>query len=398
MTNIRKIDLRVILDSRGNSTIEADITTDHGWGRFAAPSGASTGMYEARVRDPVEALSYGREHVIPRLIGENALDQVGLDALLHDIDGSSDFANIGTNLAIALSLANVAAAADATGVPLYQHIGGLFIAGPPLPLGNVLGGGVHAHGGTEIQEFLVVPVGAPSVTEGVFANAQVHHTVASLLAAEGIFCGKGDEGAWAPQINDNDALDIVRQAAFEVADDLGFRIDIGIDVAASQIYDPDTEEYSSRFGNRSSDEQISYIAGLIDDFGLVYVEDPLFEDDFLLTAELTSMVGGSCLICGDDLFATNTSRIRQGINAGSANCVLIKPNQIGTLTDTFESVNLARSHGLETVMSHRSGETTDTTIAHMATAFESVFIKTGAVGGERIAKLNELIRIEEEMV
>ncbi|MBN1166666.1 MAG: phosphopyruvate hydratase [Methanospirillaceae archaeon] len=397
MTNIRKIHLRVILDSRGNPTIEADITTDHGYGRFAAPSGAVTGMYEARVRDPVEALSYGREHVIPRLIGEDSLDQIGIDALLHDIDGSSDFATIGTNLAITLSLANATAAAASTGVPLYQHIGGLFIAGPPLPLAHVLGGGVSTHMETGIKEFLVVPVGAPSVTEGVFANAQVHHAIGSLLAAEGIFCGKGDEGAWSAQVTDTKALEIVSSAAAEVSDDCGFGIDIGIDVAAGEIYDPETKMYCSRQGDRSPEEQLAYISELVRDYHLVYVEDPLFEDDYELTAELTAKVGGFCLVCGDDLFATNTSRIRQGIQAGSANCVSIKPNQVGTLTDTFESVKLARSHGLETVMSHRSGETTDTTIAHLATAFESVFLKTGAAGGERIAKLNELIRIEEEM-
>jgi len=281
------------------------------------------------------------------------------------------------------------------GMPLFRYLGGAFAKEMPLPLGNVIGGGAHAANATEIQEFLIVPGDAADAEEAVFANAAVHRTVKGLLKKKGIAAGKGDEGAWAPQIDDALAFELIAEAAGIVADEMNVSVDMGIDVASSQMWNG--KEYQYRSKVRSTEDQIAYIAELVDKYNLVYVEDPLHEDDFDAFSELNSQVGNRCLVCGDDIFVTQVERIQQGIERDSANCVLIKPNQVGTLTDTFEAVQLAHMHGLDTVMSHRSGETTDTTIAHLATAFSCVFLKCGIVGGERIAKLNELIRIEEQL-
>ncbi|HOT95099.1 MAG TPA: enolase C-terminal domain-like protein, partial [Methanoregulaceae archaeon] len=287
------------------------------------------------------------------------------------------------------------AAAAAYDQELFRYLGGCFASETPFPLGNVIGGGAHAVNATEIQEFLVVPTGAPGAREGVFANAAVHAKVRELLVGTNRGAGKGDEGAWAPAIDDLEAFEVLQQAVGMVSDDLGFSIGIGIDVAANAHWKDGRYRY--RTAERSPEEQVAYIAELVERFGLIYVEDPLHEEDFEGFADLSEVVADRCLVCGDDLFVTNPERITRGIELGSANCVLIKPNQIGTLTDTYEAIQLAHTHGLDTVMSHRSGETTDTTIAHLATAFGCIFLKSGAVGGERIAKLNELIRIEEQL-
>ncbi|MDD4138146.1 MAG: phosphopyruvate hydratase [Methanoregula sp.] len=395
MTSIEVIELRTILDSRGNPTVEADVYTSNGYGRSAAPSGASTGTLEAKVREPREAVDNAIQNVIPALIGMDACDQESFDEQLRDIDGTADFSEIGANIAVALSLANAKAAASAMGLPLFRYLGGAFANEMPLPLGNVIGGGAHAANATEIQEFLIVPGDAADAEEAVFANAAVHRTVKGLLTKKGIAAGKGDEGAWAPQIDDALAFELIAEAAGIVADEMNVSVDIGIDVASSQMWNG--KEYQYRNTVRSTEDQVAYIAELVDKYNLVYVEDPLHEDDFDAFAELNSQVGNRCLVCGDDIFVTQVDRIQQGIERDAANCVLIKPNQVGTLTDTFEAVRLAHTHGLDTVMSHRSGETTDTTIAHLATAFSCVFLKCGIVGGERIAKLNELIRIEEQI-
>ena len=395
MTTIEAIELRIILDSRGNATVEADVHTATGFGRAAAPSGASTGSMEARVRPPREAVEHALENVVPALIGLDAYDQEGFDEQLRDIDGTANFSGIGANVAVALSLANAKAAASALGLPLFRYIGGAFVKELPLPLGNVIGGGAHAANATEIQEFLIVPRDAADAEEAVFANAAVHRTVKELLKKRGIAAGKGDEGAWAPQIDDALAFELIAEAAGRVADEMNISVDMGIDVASSQMWNGEGYQYRDRV--RTTGEQVAYIAELVDKYELVYVEDPIREDDFDAFAELNGQIGDRCLLCGDDIFVTQVDRIIQGIEKDSANCVLIKPNQVGTLTDTFEAVRLAHTHGLDTVMSHRSGETTDTTIAHLATAFSCVFLKCGIVGGERIAKLNELIRIEEQL-
>jgi enolase len=395
MTTIEVIELRTILDSRGNPTVEADVYTASGFGRSAAPSGASTGSLEAKVRPPKEAVDFAIQNVTPALVGMDATDQEGFDEQLRDIDGTTDFSGIGANIAVALSLANAKAAASSMNMPLFRYLGGAFAKEMPLPLGNIIGGGAHAANATEIQEFLVVPGDAADAEEAVFANAAVHRHVKELLKKKGKSCGKGDEGAWAPQIDDALAFELIAEATALVADEMNVTVDMGIDVAASQMWNKEGYQYRDRV--RSTEDQIAYIAELVDTFNLVYVEDPLHEDDFDAFSELNNQVGNRCLVCGDDIFVTQVERIMQGIETDAANCVLIKPNQVGTLTDTFDAVRLAHTHGLDTVMSHRSGETTDTTIAHLATAFSCVFLKCGAVGGERIAKLNELIRIEEQL-
>ncbi|WP_247001281.1 phosphopyruvate hydratase [Halosolutus gelatinilyticus] len=401
MTLITDIRLRRILDSRGNPTVEADVLTESGgFGRAAAPSGASTGEYEAIERPPTEAIAAAREHAVPRLVGEAyAGNQREVDAILRAADGTDDFSEIGANSAVAISMAAAKAGADVLGAPLFQHLGGAFRGENfPTPLGNVVGGGEHAADATDIQEFLAAPVGAPSVQDAVFANAAVHAAVADLLEERGHPSGKGDEGAWAPSIDDAEAFEIVDEAVSTVEDDVGFEIRFGLDVAAAEMYDADSEtyEYESAGVSRDTDEQIEYIADLVDEYDLVYVEDPLDENDYDAFAELTDEVGDRTLICGDDLFVTNTDRLEDGIEKGAANSILIKPNQIGTLTDAFDAIELATENGYDSVISHRSGETEDTTIAHLAVATDAPFIKTGAVGGERTAKLNELIRIADD--
>ena len=395
MTLITEVRLRRILDSRGNPTVEAEIRTESGgFGRGAAPSGASTGEYEAIERPAEEAIAKAREVAVPRLEGQvYAGDQRGVDGALRGADGTDDFSEIGANSAVAISMAAAKAAADVLGAPLYQHLGGAFRGRDfPTPLGNVIGGGEHAADATHIQEFLAAPVGAPSVSDAVFANADVHAEVGEILADRGIPAAKGDEGAWAPSIDDGEAFEIMDEATSSVADDLGFEIGFGLDVAGAELY----EDGAYHYGNdtRSPDEQIDYIAGLIDEYGLAYVEDPLDEDDYDGFAELTERAGDRTLVCGDDLFVTNTERLERGIESGAANSILIKPNQIGTLTDAFDAIELALRNGYDPVVSHRSGETEDTTIAHLAVAVDAPFVKTGTVGGERTAKLNELIRIE----
>ncbi|PSP81910.1 phosphopyruvate hydratase [Halobacteriales archaeon QS_1_68_17] len=398
MTLITDVRLRRILDSRGNPTVEAEVSTESGgFGRAAAPSGASTGEYEAIELPAGEAIASAREHAIPRLVGEvYAGDQRSVDAALHAADGTDDFSGIGANSAVAISMAAAKAGADVLGAPLYQHLGGTFRGNEfPTPLGNVVGGGEHAADATHIQEFLAAPVGAPNVADAVFANAAVHGAVHDILADRGIAAGKGDEGAWAPSIDDAEAFEVVDEAIERVEDEVGFEIRMGLDVAGAELYDPEDGVY--RYGDRERDaaEQIAYVADLVEEYDLCYVEDPLDEDDFDAFADLTGRVGDRTLVCGDDLFVTNVERLRRGIEAEAANSILIKPNQIGTLTDAVDAVELAVASGYAPVISHRSGETEDTTIAHLAVATAAPFVKTGAVGGERTAKLNELIRIEE---
>ena len=396
MSLIEAISLREVLDSRGNRTVEAVVhTMSGGYGRGIAPSGASTGEYEAIELPPEEAIAAAREHAIPRLVGEvYAGDQRGVDATLRQADGTADFSRIGANSAVAISMATARAAADVLGIPLYQHLGGTFRGrNSPVPLGNVIGGGEHAADATDIQEFLAVPVGAPSIQGAVFANAEVHREVARQLAASDVAAAKGDEGAWAPSIPDEAAFDIMAEATDTVSEAMGFEIGIGIDVAATELWDGSV--YTYRDTTRSPAEQVEYIASLADEYGLMYIEDPLEEEDFEGFATLTERVGSQTVICGDDLFVTNTDRFWTGIEQDAGNSILIKPNQIGTLSDTIDAIDLAREHGWDPVISHRSGETEDTTIAHLAVATAAPFIKTGTVGGERTAKLNELIRIAE---
>ena len=397
MTRIADVRLRRVLDSRGNRTVEADVLTESGgFGRAAAPSGASTGEHEAIELRPNEAIAKARELAVPRLEGTvYAGNQREVDAALHGADGTDDFSEIGANSAVAISMAAAKAGADVLGAPLYQHLGGAFRGDNfPTPLGNVIGGGEHARDATHIQEFLAAPVGAPNVADAVFANAAVHGRIGDQLAERGIPAGKGDEGAWAPSIDDAEAFELVAEAVEAVGSEFGFEIGFGLDVAASELYADGEYRYGDR--TRDTDAQIEYLAELVGEYDLVFLEDPLHEDDFDAFARLTDRVGDETIVCGDDLFVTNTDRIERGIEAGAANSVLIKPNQIGTLSDAFDAIELTTRNGMTPVVSHRSGETEDATISHLAVAADAPFIKTGAVGGERTVKLNELIRIADD--
>ena len=400
MTRITNVSLRRVLDSRGNPTVEADVLTESGgFGRGAAPSGASTGEFEAIELPASEAIAKAREHAVPRLEGLYAGDQRAVDEALRAADGTDDFSAIGANSAVAISMAAAKAAADVLGAPLYQHLGGAFRGSNfPIPLGNVVGGGEHAKEATDIQEFLAAPVGAPSVSEAVFANAAVHAAVADVLDERGVPAAQGDEGAWAPPISDAEAFEVVEEAVEVVADEVGFEIRFGLDMAAAELYDDDRDAYVYGDETKTTDEQVEYVAGLVEEYDLAYVEDPLDENDYEAFAELTDRVGDRTLICGDDLFVTNVERLREGIDVGAANSILIKPNQIGTLSDAFDAVELAHRNDMECAISHRSGETEDTTIAHLAVATDAAYIKTGTVGGERTAKLNELVRIADDAV
>jgi len=400
MTRITNVSLRRVLDSRGNPTVEADVLTESGgFGRGAAPSGASTGEFEAIELPASEAIAKAREHAVPRLEGLYAGDQRAVDEALRAADGTEDFSAIGANSAVAISMAAAKAAADVLGAPLYQHLGGAFRGiNFPIPLGNVVGGGEHAKEATDIQEFLAAPVGAPSVSEAVFANAAVHAAVADVLDERGVPAAKGDEGAWAPPISDAEAFEVVEEAVEIVEDEVGFEIRFGLDMAAAELYDDDRDVYVYGDETKTTDEQVEYVAGLVDEYDLAYVEDPLDENDYEAFAELTDQVGDRTLVCGDDLFVTNVERLREGIDIGAANSILIKPNQIGTLSDAFDAVELAHRNDMECAISHRSGETEDTTIAHLAVATDAAYIKTGTVGGERTAKLNELVRIADDAV
>lgn len=402
-TVIEDIKCRKVLDSRGNWTVEVDIVTTFGFGRCSAPSGASTGAHEVTTYPHGgidKALLEIEETIAPELIGMDAKEQDVIDRILKDIDGTENFSNIGGNTAVAISLANAKAAAASCGVYLYQYLGGNFSTELPFPLGNIIGGGAHANNATDIQEFLVIPAGAKTIEDAVTTNAQVHATIGRLVAKKkGCTSGKGDEGAWALNIEDEEALKLLSKAAKEVSDSTGIKIRLGIDVAASELYNKKKKRYVySQSGKElSKGEQIDHILDLIKRYNLHYVEDPIEENDFDGFSEITKKVDSKCLICGDDLYVTNAKRIGDGIKKNATNAVLIKPNQCGTLTGTYNAVKVASDNNLTTVLSHRSGETADETIAHLAVAFKSPIIKTGTVGGERVAKLNELIRIGEEL-
>lgn len=398
---IEDLKARKVLDSRGNWTIEVDVTTTCGFGRCAAPSGASTGKFEVLSfpeNSIDKAIAEVEAKVAPELIGMDADEQEVIDGMLKELDGTENFSNIGGNTAVAISLAVARAASSSYNQPLYQYLGGNFSTELPFPLGNVIGGGAHAANATDIQEFLIIPVGAENITQALAVNTEVHRRAKkALLKGRSAALGKGDEGAWAPNISDEDAFRVLLKICAEIEEELGVKTMLGIDVASSEMWDAKKEKYVYRTARveRSREEQIEYIIELIEDYGLYYVEDPLEQEDYEGFAELSK--NSKALICGDDLYVTNIKRIQEGIKKGSSKAVLIKPNQIGTLTDTFKAINLAKNNNLVTVFSHRSGETTDNTIAHLAVAFQCPIIKTGIVGGERIAKLNELIRIEEEL-
>ncbi|MCK4757756.1 MAG: phosphopyruvate hydratase [Thermoplasmata archaeon] len=398
MSLIEDILIRKILDSRGNPTIEVEVITENGYGTAAAPSGASTGEHEVKAfpEGGVDtSIAIFNAEIGPELIGADSHDQKKIDAFLREVDGTPDLSRMGGNLAVAVSLAVAKAAASTLGIPLYDYIGE-FTKSMPNPLGNLIGGGQHAIGGTDIQEFLVISK-SDNVADSVFANAYAHKMVGKKLKAllPDTAIGKGDEGAWVAKLTNEKALEILRETCDQVKSDLGIEIHPALDVAASELYRDGKYHYKDKV--LDSHGQIDYMIKLTEDFELHILEDPLDENDFESYAELTRAIGDRCLTVGDDLYVTTQSRLEKGIELGSTNAILIKPNQVGTLTDTIQTVKTAMDNGLKTVISHRSGETIDETIAHLGVAFGSYAIKTGAVGGERIAKLNELIRIAEDL-
>lgn len=402
---IEDVRLRKIIDSRGNPTVEADILTWNGFGRAAAPSGASTGVNEVASfpEGGVDQVIAEVEDLISsEIIGMEAEDLREIDTVLKEIDGTDNFSTIGGNTAVAVSMATAKAAASSYNLPLYKFLGGIMPVSIPFPLGNMINGGAHA--GTnapDIQEFLVIPVGASNIMEAMETNINVHRRIKEKIqATDSTFTGgKGDEGGWAPNLTNEQALEIQTSSCEEITDETGVEVRPGLDVASSEFWNESEQKYIyEREGtSRTVEEQIDYIADLVDTYKFFYVEDPIQENDFEAFAELTAKSGKDCLICGDDLFVTNPEILAKGIEAKAANSLIIKPNQIGTLTDTYNSIQLAKANKYVPVVSHRSGETTDETIAHIAVAFNAPIIKTGAAGGERIAKLNELVRIEEEL-
>ena len=395
---IKDINLRKIIDSRGNPTVEADIVTNEGFGRAAAPAGASTGTFEAQAwpKNNVDlGISNAKENVIPSLIGIASNDQETFDETIKGKDGTKNLQNVGGNIAVALSLACAKAAADSKNIPLFEHVSKTKSYSIPAPMSNVLGGGAHAIGGTDIQEYLVTSFDN-DVNTAIETNAAVHKEVAKILKEKfpNIALGKGDEGAWVAPLENVEALELVTKAVDNVQKETGVEVRTGLDVAASEFYKNGKYVYKEQ--TLAPDEQVDFMLGLIEEYDLHSVEDPLDQNDFESWASLTDQTDS--LIIGDDLYVTNSERLKEGIEKKSTNSILIKPNQIGTLTDTIKAVEMAKGAEMATVISHRSGETTDTSIAHLGVAFESHAIKTGIMGGERIAKLNELVRISEKFL
>ncbi|MEM3300957.1 MAG: phosphopyruvate hydratase [Thermoplasmata archaeon] len=400
MSIIDDINIRKVLDSRGNKTVEVDILTISGaFGSAIAPAGASKGSHEVLDYPPKgidEAIKIYKEKVIPELIGMDVLDQKSIDSLLHEIDGTENFSTIGGNLAIATSIAASKAGADFLGIPLYKYIGGVNAVKVPFPVGNVIGGGKHAINGTTIQEFLVITM-ADNVRNSIFTNAEIHKAIGKKLKEKlpNTSIGMGDEKAWVASIGDEDAFEILVNVIDEFKSSTGYKIYPAVDFAASSFYSNGKYKYRDR--ELTKEEQIEYVVNLVEKYSLYFVEDPLEENDYDGFSKLTELLGSKCLIVGDDIFVTNIERFRKGVEMNAANAILLKPNQIGTLSDFIKTVNFAKESGYATVFSHRSGETEDSYLADIAVGLNGDYIKTGTVGGERTTKLNQLIRIEEEL-
>ena len=400
---IKRATVRKIFNARGEETLEVDIVTENGSGRAAAPAGASKGKAEVIYypKGGVDQAIYKFGQLIaPELVGKDASQQGHIDRLLHEIDGTENFSNIGGETAYAVSLAVVKAASDSFRMPLFQHLAGYFACEMPYPLGVVLSGGEHGKGKTpDIQEFLILPVRATSFLDAAKANILFHKRIGALLAKSkpDFVGGRDDEGAWLANVSSEEAFGIMSKACEEVCEQMGFESRFGIDMASSALWDPKEKCYSypREKKKRNAEEQYEYVMALIDKYNLIYVEDPFHEEDFTSFARLTKEVGSKVLVCGDDLFTTNRKRLEKGIKLNAANAVIIKVNQVGTVTDAWDTVMMARDARYVRVVSHRSGDTNDTHIAHLAMAFRAPIIKTGIVEGSRIAKINALIRIEE---
>ncbi|MCU1543287.1 MAG: phosphopyruvate hydratase [Microbacteriaceae bacterium] len=409
MALIDAVGAREILDSRGNPTIEVEVLLEDGTvARAAVPSGASTGAFEAyelRDGDKKRYLGKGVEKAVdavidvlgPAIEGFDAAEQRAIDAELIGLDGTENKKKLGANAILGVSLAVARAAADSADQPLYRYVGGANAHVLPVPMLNVINGGSHADSNVDIQEFMILPVGAETFSEGLRWGVETYHALKSILHKQGLSTGLGDEGGFAPNLSSNRAaLDLLVEAITAAGFTPGTDIALGLDVAASEFFTDGS--YSFEGGTKSAAELSAYYAELVDSYPLVTIEDPLDEDDWEGWAELTSTIGSKTQIVGDDLFVTNPTRLAKGISLGTANSILVKVNQIGTLTETLDAVSLAQRSGYTAVMSHRSGETEDTTIADLAVALNTGQIKTGAPArSERVAKYNQLLRIEEEL-
>jgi enolase len=408
MAIIEAVGAREILDSRGNPTVEVEVLLDDGsFARAAVPSGASTGAFEAvELRDGDRA--YGGKGVQkavagvvqkigPALEGLDADDQRIVDQTMIDLDGTPNKADLGANAILGASLAVARAAADSAGLPLYRYVGGPNAHLLPVPMMNILNGGSHADSNVDVQEFMIAPIGAATFREALQEGAEVYHALKSVLKTKGLATGLGDEGGFAPDLDSNRAaLDLIAEAVSAAGLTLGTDIALAMDVAASEFFD--NGSYSFEGGTKSADEMTAYYADLVAAYPIVSLEDPLNEDDWGGWKTLTDELGDAVQIVGDDLFVTNVERIQRGIDGGQANALLVKVNQIGSLTETLDSVDLAHRNRYRCMMSHRSGETEDTTIADLAVATNCGQIKTGAPArSERVAKYNQLMRIEEEL-
>jgi enolase len=409
MATIEAIVAREILDSRGNPTVEVEVGLDDGTiGRAAVPSGASTGAFEAiELRDGdkgrylgkgvEKAVSNVEDKIADELLGYEASEQRLIDEKMLAIDGTSDKSELGANAILGVSLAVAKAAALSAELPLFRYVGGPNAHVLPVPMMNILNGGAHADSNVDVQEFMIAPIGAPTFREALRTGAEVYHALKSVLKKKGLSAGLGDEGGFAPSLPTNAAaLDLIAEAVQAAGFSLGTDIVLAMDVAATEFHRDGA--YVFEGSPKSTEEMINYYAKLAETYPIVSIEDPLDEEDWAGWTALTAQIGGKVQIVGDDLFVTNPTRIGRGIAEGAANAVLVKVNQIGSLTETLDAVDMAHRAGFKTMMSHRSGETEDTTISDLAVAVGSGQIKTGAPArSDRVAKYNQLLRIEEEL-
>ena len=408
MPSIDAVGAREILDSRGNPTVEVEVALDDGTiTRAAVPSGASTGAFEAvELRDGGER--YGGKGVTkavdgvldvigPELVGYDASEQRMVDQRLLDLDGTPDKSRLGANAVLGVSLAVAKAAAESSGLPLFRYVGGPSSHLLPVPMMNIVNGGAHADSNVDVQEFMIAPIGAPTFAEALAMGTETYHALKSVLKGRGLSTGLGDEGGFAPDLPSNrDALDLIAEAVDKAGYALGSDIAFALDVAATEFHTDGGYDFEGQ--TRSAEYLIDYYRGLVDAYPIVSIEDPLSEEDWDGWVAMTAALGDRVQIVGDDLFVTNPTRLADGIARGAANALLVKVNQIGTLTETLDAVNLAHRNGYRCMMSHRSGETEDTTIADLAVATDCGQIKTGAPArSERVAKYNQLLRIEEEL-
>ena len=403
---------RQILDSRGNPTVEVEVLADDKFcGRASVPSGASTGKYEAvELRDKGDryrglsverAVDHVNAQIAPALIGMNVLDQVAIDETMIKLDGTRNKSHLGANATLGVSMAAARAAANALGMPLYSYIGGTNAKQMPVPMMNIMNGGRHADNTIDIQEFMIMPTGASGFSEGLQMCVEIYHELKELLKDAGLSTAVGDEGGFAPNLsNAKEVLRMMSQAVEKAGYKLREEICFALDVAASELYDMKFRKYVFEGENeiRSSEEMIDYYEELLEEFPIVSIEDPLDEEDWDGWELLTTRLGLHTQLVGDDLFVTNTERLKNGIEKKVANAILIKINQIGTLTEAFDAIEMAKNAGYKTIISHRSGETIDAFIADIAVAFNAGQIKTGAPArGERVEKYNQLLRIEERL-